>query len=149
MNIVQRGFTLLELLVVVAIIAIGAGLMSLALRDPAESRLEEEAARLVALFEGARGVARAADAEIRWQPVTKEGKAAFRFTGLPPGTTMSDHWIGDETSAEVAGSSFVKLGPEPIIGEQTVILRLGDKRIRIGTDGLKPFERILEGDATP
>jgi len=40
------GFTLIELLLVVALIAIASGVASLALRDPAAARLEQEAVRL-------------------------------------------------------------------------------------------------------
>ena len=38
----HRGFTLIELMVVVAIIAIAAAVSSLALRDPSATRLEHE-----------------------------------------------------------------------------------------------------------
>jgi general secretion pathway protein H len=140
------GFTLLELLVVIFIIAIAAGLMTLSLRDAAESRLEEEGARLAALFDSARAIARTADAEIRWQPVVDEsGGTSFRFTGLPPGTSMSSRWIGDQVSAEVVGAPFVRLGPDPVIGEQHVILRIGNKRTEIATDGLGPFVKVGSG----
>ena len=53
-----RGFTLIELMIVVALIAIAAGVVSLALRDPASTRLETEAARLSALLESARAESR-------------------------------------------------------------------------------------------
>ncbi|HZF79765.1 MAG TPA: prepilin-type N-terminal cleavage/methylation domain-containing protein, partial [Rubrivivax sp.] len=53
-----RGFTLVELLIVIAIVAVSAGLMTLALRDSTASRLEEEGARLAALLEMARAEAR-------------------------------------------------------------------------------------------
>ncbi|MBP6357465.1 MAG: prepilin-type N-terminal cleavage/methylation domain-containing protein, partial [Burkholderiaceae bacterium] len=46
----STGFTLLELLVVVAIIAIGTAGVSLALRDASASSLEREAQRLAALL---------------------------------------------------------------------------------------------------
>jgi general secretion pathway protein H len=62
-NTRHRGFTLVELLVVVALIAIASGLASLALRDPAASQLEQEASRLAALLESGgagRGAARRA-----------------------------------------------------------------------------------------
>ena len=49
-----RGFTLIELMVVVALIAIAAGVVSLSLNDPADAHLEREAARLSALLEAAR-----------------------------------------------------------------------------------------------
>ncbi|HWK82199.1 MAG TPA: prepilin-type N-terminal cleavage/methylation domain-containing protein, partial [Caldimonas sp.] len=45
------GFTLIELMVVVAIIAIATAMASLAIRDPAADKLEQEAARLAALLE--------------------------------------------------------------------------------------------------
>ena len=40
----RRGFTLIELMIVVALIAIASAVVSLALRDPAATRLEREAA---------------------------------------------------------------------------------------------------------
>ena len=46
-------------MVVVAIIAIATAVASLALRDPAASKLEHEATRLVSLLESARAEARA------------------------------------------------------------------------------------------
>ena len=48
------GFTLIELLVVLVMIVIASSVASLAMRDPAATRLEHEAARLVALLEAAR-----------------------------------------------------------------------------------------------
>ena len=46
----RNGFTLIELLVVLVIIAIASAVASLALRDPAATRLEQEASRLSALL---------------------------------------------------------------------------------------------------
>uniref|UniRef100_UPI0017FC3268 pilus assembly FimT family protein n=1 Tax=Methylibium sp. TaxID=2067992 RepID=UPI0017FC3268 len=48
-----RGFTIVELLIVVAVIAIASSVAVLALRDPSATRLEREAARLAALLESA------------------------------------------------------------------------------------------------
>ena len=48
------GFTLIEVIVVMALIAIGTAVVSLALRDGAQGRLDEEGARLSALLESAR-----------------------------------------------------------------------------------------------
>ena len=64
----QAGFTLIELLVVVALIAIASSVVSLAMRDPASTRLEHEAARLAALLESARAEARASGLAARWEP---------------------------------------------------------------------------------
>jgi general secretion pathway protein H len=137
----QRGFTLIELMVVIAIIAIGAGMVSLALRDPASSRLEQEAARLSALLESARAQARASGLAVRWElamPGSSDG-AQFRFAGLPPSTAMPAHWLNDGVSAEVVGARAVSLGPEPIIGAQRIMLRLDERRLALATDGLGPF----------
>ena len=49
-------------MVVVALIAIATAVASLALRDPATNKLEQEAARLASLLESARAEARAAAA---------------------------------------------------------------------------------------
>jgi general secretion pathway protein H len=46
----ERGFTLLELLVVVAIMAIATAGVGLAMRDASQSQLEREAQRLAALL---------------------------------------------------------------------------------------------------
>ncbi len=46
-----RGFTLLELMVVVAMIAITTAVVAFAIPDPSSTRLEREAARLIALLE--------------------------------------------------------------------------------------------------
>jgi general secretion pathway protein H len=137
----RRGFTLIELMVVIAIIAIGAGVVSLALRDPAASRLEQEAARLSALLESARAQARASGLAVRWElavPGNSDG-AQFRFVGLPPSAAMPTHWLNDGVSAEVIGARAVALGPEPIIGAQRIVLRLDERRLALATDGLGPF----------
>src|SRR3982751_4189582 len=53
------GFTLIELLVVITLIAIASAVASLSIRNPASTRLDHEAARLVALLESARAASRA------------------------------------------------------------------------------------------
>ena len=53
------GFTLLELLVVVAIMALAMAGVGLALRDSGQTQLEREAERLAALLEAGRAQSRA------------------------------------------------------------------------------------------
>jgi len=62
-----RGFTLLELLVVIALIAIATAGASLALRDSADSALDRDAQRLAALLETARAQARASERTVVWR----------------------------------------------------------------------------------
>ena len=135
-----RGFTLIELMVVVALIAIASAVVSLALRDPASTRLDHEAARLVALLEAARTEARASGLAARWEPTALvDQPAGFRFIGLPSSTELPVNWVAEGVTAEVMGASAVVLGPEPLIGAQRIVLRLDEQRLTLLTDGLGPF----------
>jgi general secretion pathway protein H len=138
-----RGFTLLELLVVVAIIAIASAGVSFALRDSSDTQLERDAQRLAALFESARAQSRSSGAPVRWY-ATPDG---FRFDGLPKGA-LPDRWLSDTT--RVRGNPALQLGPEPIIGREEVVIestaRPG-RSLRIATDGLRPFT-IVAGDGS-
>jgi general secretion pathway protein H len=84
----RGGFTLIELIVVVALIAVAAGLISLSLRDPAATRLEHEAARLSALLESARAESRASGLGVHWVPRGLVAGEDFHFVGLGPQSDM-------------------------------------------------------------
>jgi general secretion pathway protein H len=142
------GFTLIELMVVVALIAIASAVASLALRDPASTRLEHEGARLVALLESARTEARASGLTASWEPrPEQEGAEGFRFVGLPPSSQLPTQWLVPGVTAEVPGARAVLLGPEPLIGAQRIVLHLDDQRLTVATDGLGPF--IVVDSETP
>lgn len=154
----DAGFTLIELMVVVTLIAIASGLMSLSLRDPAGTQLENEAARLVALLESARAESRASGIAVRWEPhlanantnATANGAADpdqdFRFVGVTNTADFPHRWMGSGVSAEIVGARAVLLGPEPMIPPQRIVLRLEDQRLALATDGLGPFV-VVDGDA--
>ena len=130
-----KGFTLLELLVVVAIIAIASAGVAFALRDNSQTLLERDAARLAALFESARAQSRASGVPVRWR-LTAEG---FSFDGLPAGT-LPERWLGTDTVAR--NLAPVLLGPEPLIGRQEVVLQSASQpsqMLRVATDGARPF----------
>lgn len=131
----SRGFTLLELLIVVAIMAIATAGVGFALRDSAASLLERDAARLAALLEAGRAQSRATGVPVRWRAVD----GGFRFDGLPP-RTLPDRWLSDATIAQ--SSEPLVLGPEAIIGPQAVVLASTSApghSLRVATDGLRPF----------
>jgi general secretion pathway protein H len=133
----SHGFTLIELLVVIALIAIGTAAVSFSLRDTAETILERDAERLAALFESARARSRASGVPVKWHPqaVNNSGTpSAFVFEGLPP-QTLSEQW----PQIQVASNALVVLGPDPIIGPQSVALRVKDLQLWVSTDGLRPF----------
>jgi len=153
----QAGFTLVELLVVLVLIALASGLASLALRDGGEARLEREAVRLAALLEAGRAESRAFGVAVRFelrgggvaissadgsaQPTTADpaGRVDYRFIGLPPKTLPPGHWLAPQTQAEIVGASALRLGPEPLIGAQRIVLRLEGQQRVVATDGLAPF----------
>jgi general secretion pathway protein H len=135
----QRGFTLLELLVVISIIAIASAGVSLALRDSTQTALERDAQRLAVLFESARAQSRATGVAVRWQATP----AGFEFEGIS-GPAMPSRWLSPAT--RVLGSATVQLGPEAMIGAQGVdLVDAGQtatpqaSRVRVATDGLRPF----------
>ena len=129
-----RGFTLLELLVVVAIIAIGTAAVAFAMRDSAQTQLEREAQRLAALLESGRAQSRTSGVAVQWQ-ATAQG---FRFAGAAAGT-LPEVWLDAATRA--TSGATLNLGPEPIIAAQNVVLRSSqtESAWRVGTDGLRPF----------
>lgn len=143
-----RGFTMVELLVVVALFAIAAGAVSFALRDGAAARLERDAARLAALLESARAEARASALPVRFEIASADAtdRAQFRFIGLPPSSTLPQRFLDDEVTAEVVGARALLLGPEPLLPAQRVVLALGERRLVLATDGLAPFAPLPSGE---
>ncbi|MFZ3220944.1 MAG: prepilin-type N-terminal cleavage/methylation domain-containing protein [Rhodoferax sp.] len=133
-----QGFTLLELLIVVAIVAMASAGVSLALRDSAQSRLDTQAQRLAALLESARAQSRTLGVTVRWR-ATPNG---FAWEGLP--TTgpapLPTGWTEQGVSASSAQPLL--LGPEPLIPPQSVRLWLTEtpeRSLQVGTDGVHPF----------
>lgn len=129
------GFTLLELLVVVAIMALATAGVGFALRDSASGNLEREAQRLAALLESARAQSRMSGNPVRWR-TTPTG---FVFEGLP-GSRLPDQWLDPDVHTSTAAS--VTLGPEPVIGVQSIRLvsvSQPERSLTLITDGVRPF----------
>lgn len=129
-----RGFTLLELLIVMALMALATAGVSLSLRDSSQALLDREATRLAAVLEAARAQSRASGMPIRWVSVA----GGYRLEGLPPGQVAT--WLDPLT--QVRDPITLILGPEPLIGPQSVTLVHGaspDRALRVATDGLRPF----------
>lgn len=140
-----RGFTLIELMLVVVLIAVASSLATFAIRDPSSTQLENEAARLASLLEAARAQSRATGIAVRWEPrPVAPDTEGFRFVGLTPGNELPRRWLGEGVSAEIIGQPALMLGPEPIIGRQRLVLRLNDQRLTLATDGLSPFAVAAE-----
>ncbi|QTN26881.1 prepilin-type N-terminal cleavage/methylation domain-containing protein [Rhodoferax sp. AJA081-3] len=139
--VAARGFTLLELMVVVAIMAMATAGVSMAMRDTSQTQLERDAQRLAALLETARAHSRMSANTVVWRATPK----GFVFEGLP-NDALPTTWLGTDVVA--SSSAAVVLGPEPIIGPQRIrlaSLSQPTRSLSITTDGVRPFK--VTGDA--
>lgn len=137
-----RGFTLLELLLVVAIIAVASAGVSFAMRDSAQTQLEREAVRLAALLESGRTRSMASGVPVRWRTTA----TGFTFDGLPMGS-LPQAWLSPDITTSVPAQ--ILLGPEPIIARQSVRLVSNgqpNRALTVGTDGVRPFS-VRAGDS--
>lgn len=141
------GFTLIELMVVVALIAIASAAISLALPDADAAQLEREAERLAALLEAGRAEARVSALSVSWAPVRNDSGDNFRFQGLPPRIALPTRWLGQGVDVEIIGGRALLLGPEPFIGQQRLRLRQGQHEVLLSTDGMAPFALVREEQA--
>ena len=145
----QQGLTLLELLVVLAIIGFAMAGVSLSLRDSNQTQLERESQRLVAVLEAARAQSRTSGIALIWQ-ATPEGfviRPAFTpnpaqggnntITSAPSNATSpiaarTEKWLAMGTQALVStaaqstnnttAGNLVVLGPEPILAPARITL---------------------------
>jgi general secretion pathway protein H len=138
----QAGFTLLELLVVVAIVAMVSAGVGLSMRDASAVQLERDGERLAALLESARARSRVLGVAVRWR-ATPEG---FKFEGLPA-SDLPETWLDANTRVASpqggsASSATLLLGPDPLIEPQELVLTSlaqPGKTVRLATDGVRPF----------
>jgi general secretion pathway protein H len=145
-----HGFTLLELLVVITIIAIGAAGVSFAFRDSASTALDREADRLAAVLEAARAQSRSSGVALVWLPLP-EGYVLLPAEQLALSGTEEiasqaiNPWLAEGTRVEVIKAAAsttapsLQLGPEPMLAAQAIVLSLGERQLRLSTDGLRPF----------
>jgi general secretion pathway protein H len=158
----QHGFTLLELLVVLMIIAIGTAGVTFAFRDSQATLLEREAQRLSVILETARVQSRSSGVALVWLPLPQG------FVVMPASRMMASRevpidaaavspwlsqdvraqvWVNASTSREQRSASALVLGAEPMIAPASVLLSVGDRQLRIATDGLRPFEVVAQDSA--
>lgn len=126
---VQKGFTLIELMVVAALLSILAGAASVALQALPKP-VEKDAQRLAAVLDAQRAKSRSSGQSIFFQ---SEGN---RFR-MHRGSAVTTERLSAGTTLEPAR---IKLGPEPVIDPQRVLLsdESGNTRAVI-TDGVRPF----------
>jgi general secretion pathway protein H len=143
-----HGFTLIELMVVITMIAIATAGVSFALRDNESTLLDREAERLAVVLEAARVQSRSTGQALAWLPQPQG------FVVLPArelaGSQVSINiasispWLTPDMNAQIISSSnlaqrSILLGAEPMIAPSSILLSLGTRRLRVVTDGLRPF----------
>jgi type II secretion system protein H len=132
---------LLELLVVLVIVALGASLATLALPQPTRNTLDRDAAQLAALMDAARSYAAAVQAPVRVEPVPN----GYRFVGIHNGDwkelagdlkprTFSTDAVNISLPAKGA-----LLGPEPVGEALAVTISAGSEVRVIASDGASEF----------
>lgn len=145
----NRGFTLVEVLVVIVIIALLASVVAVRIAPDARQSLREEAARLAAVLahardeaiatgvplawqgagSGYRFVRRAADRT--WQPLDRD--VALRARDLAPGVNVA----AIETAARADGPApVIVLAPTGLSEPFRITLALGPHRVRVSSDGV-------------
>jgi len=131
----QRGFTLMELLVVITLMALASAGVVFAMGDNSQDQLQREGQRLAAQLEAARVQSRASGQPVRWRADSQ----GFVIEGLQGGSRQGA-WLHPPVAVRSSGD--IILGPEALIGPQTVLLAYPGRRatsIAVATDGVRPF----------
>jgi general secretion pathway protein H len=135
---ITRGFTLLELLVVIAVIALGTAGVALAMRDSGQTLVEREATRLAALLDAARSQSRATGRMVTWSvAIDAKNQPVMRWRGLKNKEPLPTAWLDAQT--RVIGNARLVLGPDPVIAPQSIQLTIGQDSRLIATDGVGLF----------
>lgn len=133
-----RGFTLLELLVVMTVIAMGTAGVALAMRDSGQTLVAREATRLAALLDAARSQSRLTGTRVTWQAVIDDRQApVMRWQGLRQKEPLPTAWLN--AGVVVPDSQLLVLGPDPVIAPQRIRLSIGTDSREVVTDGVGAF----------
>jgi general secretion pathway protein H len=139
----SRGFTLIEMMVVLAIVALLTGVVSWSMRDSAAVQLKQEGERLALWLESARVQARVQGLAVTAQ-MSPHGVVLQGLPADTPGSTQGAivlSWLHPGTQP-VGGDALLLLGPEPFIPSQQVQLgnaRDPSARTTVWTSGAGPW----------
>jgi len=137
-----RGFTLIEVLLAVAIIGITAGIVSLSVRGAESRRLAEEGDRLAALFRMAASEARVGGRSLVWEA----DLAGYRFRPLVADATYA---MREELARERAWPVQVRrveahelvFTREPLRQPATLEIDTADQKLSLELDALGNLRR--------
>ena len=133
----MRGFTLIEILVVIAILGIAAAAAAMSISTSDARLVQEETARLGALFRIAQNEARVSGRTLVWE-ADREG---YRFRPLDPEAARD--WNDDILRArrwpfavrEVDGSPII-FGREPLLEPAQLRIATAERETRLMLDPL-------------
>jgi len=133
----MRGFTLIELMVVLAVIGIATGLLTLSLRGNDTRRLTEEAGRLAALFRMAQSESRLTGRPILWQ--ADLGGYRFRTLGQEPGPPVTEELARERKwplEVERVERAELLFGREPLREPAEVTIAARGAVVHVALDAL-------------
>ncbi len=125
----------MELLVVIALMALVSVGVVFAMGDNSQDALQREGQRLAAQLEAARAQSRASGQPVRW----RADNNGFVMEGLQSGSRRSE-WLQPPVAVRTDGD--IILGPEPLIGAQAITLSYPNRNAQaviVATDGVRPF----------
>jgi general secretion pathway protein H len=131
-----RGYTLIELLIVIAIIGIAAGVVTLSVRGDDSRRVTQEGERLAALFRMAQSEARVGGRPIYWQA----DLSGYRFRAAGPDAAPMAEELTRERRwpfavRRVARSELV-FGREPLREPAEVEIATAGPVLRLSLDAM-------------
>ncbi|WP_313619854.1 type II secretion system minor pseudopilin GspH [Achromobacter sp.] len=151
----ERGFTLVEVLVVLVIVAIAASMVSLSV-GRGDNRLRADAERLTDAFTVAQSEARSDGRSIRW---LADGNGwSFERPGRPPGPTAQDDvpvpadrlqndevlhpqtWSASPVQLRLDPDRPLVFNTEWVASPMTLTLSAGDARVTVQRDAAGRYE---------
>jgi type II secretion system protein H len=133
----QSGFTLLEIMVVVFLIALTVGIVSINFRHDTSQIVETEARRFAALVEQ---MCQESVVQGRLLAVTTEGSTAYRFVSfeeVPEDISMNLDVEEDSTAKE---NSYLRCEPDGFMTPFSAVFDLDGVRYRVLTNELRKIE---------
>ena len=136
----RRGFSLIELMVVLGLTALVTALVAYYARPSAQQQLMREGDRLAIWFEAVRVQARVQNLPIQ----ARNTHQGFELLGAtPPGDPAPKLlWLYPSTQADI-NSPTLWMGPEPILPAQSLWLQhlqQPDVRVEVASNGVGPWQ---------